>query len=146
MSKPTGRKPRPAIDRIMNLSRETGAGCWEYAPDSRADRNYRQVYLRRGVRRYAHRVVYEHMVGDIPAGLQLDHLCRNRICVNPAHLEPVTAQVNTRRARPVPTHCPQGHAYDEENTGTSPTGIRWCRTCKRVKALARYYANKNKES
>ncbi len=74
----------------------------------------------------AHRWAYEHWVGPIPDGLQIDHLCRNRCCVNPAHLEPVTAQENTRRAlafRVPPTHCKWGHEL---------TGEKWgCLVCHR---------------
>ena len=78
----------------------------------------------------AHRVAYELQVGPIPVGLQLDHLCRVRSCVNPAHLEPVTSAENTRRGlRAMKTHCPQGHPYAGENLLIRPTGQRRCRTC-----------------
>lgn len=80
----------------------------------------------------AHRFAYELLVGPIPAGLDLDHLCRVRNCVNPAHLEPVTRQENLARtptANIAKTHCPQGHPYDESNTYVAATG-RQCLTCR----------------
>ena len=70
----------------------------------------------------AHRVAYELVKGKIPAGLELDHLCRNRICCNPAHLEAVTGRENSLRGvspwakNACATHCPRGHPYDAENT------------------------------
>lgn len=86
----------------------------------------------------AHRVVYQRLVGPIPAGLQLDHLCRNPPCVNPAHLEPVTAWENTLRSPIAPsalnskkTHCKHGHEFTEENTYRYKT-FRYCRTCSRL--------------
>ncbi|WP_415925441.1 HNH endonuclease [Streptomyces sp. ME19-01-6] len=80
--------------------------------------------------RLAYRVSYGLMVGEIPEALQLDHLCRNTGCVNPYHLEPVTAAVNKARAAEAKTHCPSGHPYTEENTYRSPKGARVCRTCR----------------
>ena len=80
----------------------------------------------------AHRVAYELLVGQIPDGLQVDHLCRVRACCNPAHLEPVTAAENMRRSGPYSrkTHCPHGHAYDEQNTYHRADGHgRQCRAC-----------------
>lgn len=87
----------------------------------------------------AHRLVYEHIVGRIPAGLQLDHACRVRGCVNPAHLRVVTCRDNIMApgttclaaANVAKTHCPSGHAYDEPNTYFS-RNRRFCRTCKRA--------------
>lgn len=94
----------------------------------------------------AHRVVYEHELGPIPAGLTLDHLCRVRSCVNPAHLEPVTIGVNVLRgntfaARQVAlTACPAGHPYDVTNTYVRQgerRGERECRTCRRIEQSRR---------
>ena len=87
----------------------------------------------------AHRYAYESVVGPIPEGLEIDHLCRNRGCVNPKHLEPVTPQENIRRADlangkgSAATHCPHGHAYDEANT-RHYAGRRHCRACARERA------------
>ena len=92
---------------------------------------------------YVHRVAYEDLVGPIPEGLTIDHLCRVRNCVNPAHLEPVTALENMRRgwsfanSNALKTHCPQGHRYSAKNTGTWD-GRRYCKTCKRVRAREFY--------
>lgn len=86
----------------------------------------------------AHRWSYEYHGGHIPQGLDIDHLCRNRACVNPDHLEPVTRQENIRRAAAIRTQCPAGHPYDDENTYLHPeTDHRRCRTCMREQDLAR---------
>lgn len=86
----------------------------------------------------AHTWAYTFFRADVPEGLQLDHLCRNRWCVNPWHLEPVTCSVNLLRIpREVreasrPTHCKAGHLLDEVNTYIQrKTGYRYCRTCQR---------------
>lgn len=77
----------------------------------------------------AHRYAYELLVGPIPEGLQLDHLCRVRLCVNPAHLEPVTQQENIRRAMVSRTHCKRGHEFTPENTVWLNAKHRRCRKC-----------------
>lgn len=80
----------------------------------------------------AHRFSYELHVGPIPEGLQLDHLCRVRHCVNPAHLEPVTQSENVRRGyMATRTHCKNGHPFDEANTRLRAGRGRTCRACDR---------------
>ncbi|MCP4493336.1 MAG: HNH endonuclease [Gammaproteobacteria bacterium] len=84
-----------------------------------------------------HRISYEWCVEPIPEGLTIDHLCRNRACVNPAHMEPVTDRENVRRGECFSavnarkTHCPQGHPYAGENLYVKPNGNRICRICSR---------------
>jgi hypothetical protein len=88
--------------------------------------------------RRAHRWAYEWFIGPIPEGLQIDHLCRNRRCVNPTHLEPVTARENTFRGVTIAarnaakTHCPSGHPFDETNTYRRKSG-RDCRACRLIR-------------
>lgn len=82
----------------------------------------------------AHRVAYELLVGPIPEGAQLDHLCRRRDCVNPDHLEPVTGSENVQRGLTskrvrMKAVCKYGHPFTPENTGTWG-GKRYCRTCR----------------
>lgn len=102
-------------------------GCWLWTA-SFNPYGYGQFYTGSRLGK-AHRFAYELVVGPIPDGLELDHLCRNRGCVNPAHLEPVTHVENQRRMRK--SHCFRGHAYDEANTLKLRDGKRQCRSCNR---------------
>jgi hypothetical protein len=97
--------------------------------------------------RNTHRWLYERLVGAVPEGLELDHLCRNPPCCNPTHLEPVTHQVNVHRgispmsANAAKASCPKGHPFDRVNS----QGSRECTTCRRDAARARRRANPEPE-
>jgi hypothetical protein len=99
----------------------------------------------------AYRITYETLVGPVPNGLELDHLCRVRACVNPGHLEPVTHRVNTLRGETVAarnaraTHCPAGHPYDEVNTYADRLGRRSCRECCRRRHQMKIAAETSEE-
>lgn len=88
-----------------------------------------------------HQLFYQTVVGPVPEGLELDHLCRNRICVNPKHLEPVTREVNELRGNTwraqsqTRTHCPHEHEYTPENTKVTKTG-RACKRCQSIRSTA----------
>ncbi len=109
--------------------------CWEWTA-SRNTKGYGQFGLR-GRRLMAHRLSYEWLIGPIGEGLQIDHLCRVRNCVNPAHLEPVTCKENLRRGEgPAARNtrkatCPHGHPYAGDNLYVSTDGKRRCRECHR---------------
>jgi hypothetical protein len=111
-------------------------GCWQWV-GSRKTVGYGQIRFR-GSNWNAHRVAYTLHVGPIPADMALDHLCLNKCCVNPAHLEPVTNAENTRRYGETVTECPKGHAYTPENT-IKKGGRKNCRTChnKRTAAIGK---------
>lgn len=111
-------------------------GCWLWlgAPTRGGYAQFQVGYKNHRVHRYA----YEQLVGPIPDGFQLDHLCRVRNCVNPAHLEPVTQAENIRRGyseaglNARKTHCKRGHEFTEANTIRRSDGGRACRECQRA--------------
>lgn len=117
--------------------------CWYW---DRAAGNGYGYFTLAGIRGLAHRMAYEFLVGPIPEGLVLDHLCRTPLCVNPDHLDPVPQGENVRRGNAgrwgrSKTHCPQGHEYTPENTVIhSNNGGRICRTCKNEAGRRRYAA------
>lgn len=113
-------------------------GCWRWTGETTTD-GYGRLYAGDGPRPMAHRFVYEALIGPIPSGLELDHLCRVRNCVNPLHLEPVTQRENTLRSlapaafNAVKTACKWGHPFTPENTYVYPKpsgrSRRKCKTC-----------------
>jgi hypothetical protein len=116
-------------------------GCWIWMR-ARTTAGYGNINLpgKEGRAIYTHRYAYELLVGPIPEGLVIDHLCRNRVCCNPEHLEPVENRENILRGDRVAmawrgrlTHCKRGHPFDAENTNITPAGRRECRTCQREK-------------
>lgn len=126
-------------------------GCWVWQGRITPAGYGMIFYKRRSF--YSHRVSYELHKGAIPAGLHVDHLCRNRACCNPAHLEPVTCRENIHRS-PIAvaalnaekTHCSRGHEFTEANTILEARGQRSCRTCvqwkdrvRKAKAAGRPY-------
>jgi len=127
---------------------EKTEGCWIWiaARDSKGYGGFHVGGSRKG-RRWvrAHRWAYAAAKGEPPAGLDLDHLCRNRACVNPEHLEPVTRSVNLQRgASGSKTQCNYGHVFTPENTyRQASTGRRSCLACKRA-ANARWNRERQK--
>jgi hypothetical protein len=118
-------------------------GCWEW--NGGHDHNGYAVFYADGRQYKAHRWGYEHFVQPVPKGLDLDHLCRNRGCVNPDHLEPVTRRENLRRGvgthlrkaqAAARTHCFQNHELTPENVYVRPDGVRACRVCLRRRHAA----------
>lgn len=94
-----GRPPTPVVQRLLGkVDRQPGDGCWLWTGSTR--QGYGQIRVKRDgtwTVRDAHRVAWEELVGPVPAGLVIDHLCRVTTCVNPAHLEPVTQRENVQR-------------------------------------------------
>lgn len=117
----------------------TPDGCWIWQA-AVTSRGYGSVGYRGRVWS-VHRLVYVLTRGPIPDDMTIDHLCHNKRCANPDHLEVVTRAENTRRAHRdglVPgngkqhrTHCRHGHEYTTENTYVAPDGSRTCRQCRR---------------
>jgi hypothetical protein len=111
--------------------------CWLFE-GAKTPTGYGKVWIERRCL-YVHRVAYELLVGPIPEGYEIDHLCKNRACYNPAHLEPVTRQENIKRSdsggwQRTLTHCIRGHEFDRPST---PGQKRQCNTCARIRYAER---------
>lgn len=118
------------------------SGCWEWI-GAKSENGYAKLHLL-GKTVRAHRYSFGVFVGPIPEGLQLDHLCRNRGCVNPSHLRAVTQRVNVLVGQGImagfakQTHCTRGHPFDERNTRMAKIGNgRYCRVCARERERIR---------
>lgn len=137
-----------AIERFWEKVDKT-ADCWVWL-GARSKSRSAEYGSFRGIR--AHRIAYELVVGPIPEGLVIDHLCRNTLCVRPEHLEAVTQRENVLRGDAPPahnatkTHCSKGHPYDEANTFYRPSSgrARRCRACNRISV--RNAMRKNREA
>jgi len=115
---------------------EREGDCWVWT-GSTANRGYGSIHHNGRNGYLPHRLVWELLRGPIPDGLVLDHMCQNRRCVNPKHLDPVTNRVNILRGKSVAalnfikTECVNGHAFDSKNTKIRKDGTRSCRQCER---------------
>ncbi len=123
------------------ISPEPMSGCWLWTASC-----FRSGYglaWSEGKNKGAHRVVYEHLRGPVPSGLELDHLCRVRSCVNPDHLEPVTRRENVLRGTsPMAfsakqTHCLRGHELSGGNLRVESNGSRRCKSCDNARCRRR---------
>lgn len=122
------------LERFQEKVTPDESGCWVWTGGRKAA-GYGQFSVD-GRKVIAHRWAYEHYRGTIPDGYEVDHLCRNKSCVNPVHLEAVTVQENRARRVASRTHCVNGHAYTEANTvlrtGDDGYTTRLCRICLRA--------------
>lgn len=131
---------------------QKGPGCWEWL-GRRDVAGYGKFDppAELGMSTVAHRIAFVLTKGEPPAGLHLDHLCRNRGCVNPDHLEPVTEAVNLLRGEgwgaknARKTHCPKGHPYAGDNLFVNSLGRRQCRTCMRAHGKATRQRRKQRQ-
>jgi hypothetical protein len=124
-------------DRIMARV-DFSTDCWLWTGTTNGT-GYAKVYAN-GRLRVVHELIWELANGPKPAGMDLDHLCEVKHCINPDHLEPVTRQENLRRASKGnfrKTHCPKGHEYTTDNILPNKRGKRNCKTCHRLREQQR---------
>lgn len=135
----------PTWLKLALYSKPTASGCCEWQAYKK-DTGYGLVRVG-GRTMQAHRASYECLVGPIPSGMEIDHLCRNRSCINPRHLEPVTKRENQMRGMAPGIliyksgKCAAGHQMSGSNLYISPNGKRGCRQCMRS-ATRRYNEKK----
>lgn len=128
------KKPQSVEKRLVKFILKTDT-CWLW--QGHINRGGYGQFTCYGVHR-AHRFVYEYLVGPIPDGMALDHLCGVKHCVKPDHLEVVTHAENTARWAKTVTACPQGHSYTDENLYVRSDGRKKCKTCDRDRNRMKY--------
>ena len=130
-------------ERILNKITKDDDGCWVWsgAKFKKNSGNYGQIRIggrKDGKLVRAHKISYQEFVGEIPKGLELDHLCHNTLCVNPKHLEPVIHAENMKRRKDsnLP-YCKHGHKYTPRTTYIRPdNGYRECKICRKLKVAS----------
>lgn len=141
-------KAEPADIRFWRyVMPEPNSGCWIWMGGLQG-KGYASFLWEKGRTRHGHRYIYEKTKGPIPAGLEIDHKCHVRCCVNPDHLEVVTHAENIRRSAHIHraamaaqaaarTHCPSGHAFTEANARVNGDNSRHCRECCKLRERER---------
>ncbi len=128
---------KPILERFWEkVYIDKPSSCWKWIAGC-TEKGYGHFNIAYKENAKAHKFAFELFFGEVPIGLELDHLCRNRNCINPFHLEIVTHQENMRRGHfvgtglhnRIKTHCLKGHPYNIENTYINPAGKRNCRIC-----------------
>lgn len=127
------------LDRILI---DPNTGCWIWQCSGTAD-GYACAEFPGGMRAYPHRVSYREFVGEIPENMSIDHICKNRKCCNPKHLQVLSIKENILLGSGVAaknskkTHCDRGHAFNEFNTRIAASGKRSCKVCKLITSAKR---------
>ena len=128
--------PDRVIQRVLTKVRPGENNCIE-TTYSTGSHGYGQVGWHTGHKvqmALTHRVAWEAYRGPIPDGLTVDHICRNRLCINPQHLRLLTNEENGRsNGQAIKSHCPRGHEYSGDNLYITPKGHRICRACSRIR-------------
>lgn len=135
---PFGGKKPSVWERFWRCVDIEPGGCWIWKA-GKSRRGYGKFW-HNDYTWLVYKWAFENLVGPVPKGLTLDHLCRNRLCVNPAHLEPVSAVENVMRGTGITavnakkTHCSKGHPFSGYNVAFNKDGSRRCRECARLHA------------
>lgn len=128
------KRTRPTPEQRFWAKVEKTEDCWNWTAGHRE--GYGHFRVDQATAWPAHRLSYTWLIGPIPDGLNLDHLCRNTFCVRPSHLQPVTQLENVWRSpthdqwQRLKTHCLKGHPYSGDNLYVHK-GRRHCKTCRR---------------
>jgi len=140
-------KRKSAVNRIYDKLLKKKSGCWQYI--GKLDKNGYGRVRDNYTRKLIHRAMYEHLIGRIPDKMVIDHLCRNRGCVNPSHMEVVTQRENILRGYGVTArnsrklNCKRGHGLNGENLYMTTKGSRQCIKCRNILGRKYYHQQKN---